>query len=114
VRKLGPPSRGPPIVVVQDATEPFSALNRSIHSGAVGQLLDQLVVEPLVIALQVVVLLVLLDGLAKVALAQWDDLGQTLGFDGQNKPFCVCIQIWAPRRQLDRLHAGRLENLPGE
>jgi hypothetical protein len=74
VRKLGPPSRGPPIVVVQDATEPFSALNRSIHSGAAGQLLDQLVVETLVIALQVVVLRVFLDGLAKVALAQWDDV----------------------------------------
>jgi hypothetical protein len=109
------------VIVVQDTAKPLPALNRSIHTGAVGQLLDQLVVEPLlvdfvtlhgvavqrqhlVIALQVVVLRVLLHGLAKVTLAQRNDLGQTLGFDGMHKPLCICVQIGAPRREFHCLH----------
>ncbi len=72
VPKLGPPSRGPPVIVVQNTTEPLPTLNRGIHPGAVDQLLDQLIVEPLVIAFNVIVLRVLLHGLAKVTLAQRD------------------------------------------
>ncbi len=70
VPKLSPPSGGPPVIVVQNTTEPLPTLNRSIHPGAVDQPLDQLIVEPLVIALHVVMLRVLLHGLAKVPLAQ--------------------------------------------
>ncbi len=72
-------------LVAQDAAEPFSALDCTVSVWVAGLLLDQLIVESLVIALQVVVLRVLLHGLAKVTLAQWDDLGQTLGFGGENK-----------------------------
>jgi hypothetical protein len=72
VPKLSPPSRDPPLIVVQDATKPLPALDSSIHAGSVGQLLDQLVVKPLVIALQMGVLRVLLHSLAKVTLAQRD------------------------------------------
>ncbi len=56
VPKHGRPSRGPPIVIVQDATEPFSALDCAVHVAFVDQPIDQLVVEPLVIALKMVVL----------------------------------------------------------
>jgi hypothetical protein len=51
---------------------------------------------------------VLLNGLAEVALAQRNDLRQTLRFDGTNKPFCICVQIGAPRGKSHRLHTGRL------
>ncbi len=74
VPKLGPPSRGPSVVVVQNTTKPFSAGNGAVHLGSGGHLLDQLVVKPLVIALLMVVLRVFLHGLAKVTLAQGDDL----------------------------------------
>jgi len=74
VPKLGPPSRGPPVVVVQNTTKPLSAVNRAVHIGSVDQLLDQFVVESLVIALLMVVLRVVRHGPAKVTLAQGDDL----------------------------------------
>ena len=66
----------------------------------------------LVIALKVVMLCVFLHGFPKVALAQRDDLGQTLGFDGTNESLRVSIQIGASHRQLHCLHAGGLEKLP--
>jgi hypothetical protein len=66
------------VIVVEDTTEPFPALDCTVSVWAVDRLLDQLVVEPLVIAFEMVVLRIFLDGLAKVALAQRDDLGQTL------------------------------------
>jgi len=43
----------------------------------------------LVIALKVVMLCVFLHGFPKVALAQRDDLGQALGFDGANESLRV-------------------------
>jgi hypothetical protein len=66
------------MIVFEDTTEPLSTVNRAALIDRTTRFLDQLIVEPLVIALQVVVLRVFLDGLAKVALARWDDLGQTL------------------------------------
>ncbi len=66
------------MIVFEDATEPLSTVNLVARNDRTARLLDQLVVEPLVIALQVVVLRMFLDGLAKVTLAQWDDLRQTL------------------------------------
>jgi hypothetical protein len=80
------------MIVFEDTTEPFSAVNRAALIDRTARFLDQLVVEPLVIALQVVVLRIFLDGLAKVTLAQWDDLPQTLGFDGKNKPYIVLLR----------------------
>ena len=70
--------RGPPMVEIEDASESFSTVDGTVHIGPVARLLDELVVEPLVVALKVVMLRVLLHGFSKVALAQWDDLGQTL------------------------------------
>ncbi len=55
VRKFSPPSRGPPVIVFEDTTEPFSALDYTVYVAVVDQLLDQLVVEPPMIAYQVVV-----------------------------------------------------------
>jgi hypothetical protein len=69
---------GPPMIVFEDTTEPLSTVNRTALIDRTARILDQLVVEPLVIALQRVVLRVFLHGLAKVTLAQWDNLGQTL------------------------------------
>ncbi len=100
------------MVVIQNTTEPLTAADCTINAVPVGQLLDQLVVEPLVIALQVVVLGVFLDGPAKVALAQRDDLGQTLGFDGMHKPLCICVQIRAPSGQSHCLHTRWLQDFP--
>ena len=66
------------MIEFEDSTKPLSTFNRAGLTDRMARLLDQLILEPLVIALQVVVLRVFLDGLAKVALAQWNDLGQTL------------------------------------
>ncbi len=66
------------MAMIQDAAEPLSALDCTVRVETVGRLLDELVIETLVVALKVVVVCVLLHGLAKVALAQRDDLCQTL------------------------------------
>ena len=68
------------MIVFEDTTEPLSTVNRIAHIDRTARILDQLVVEPLVIALKMVVLRVFLHGLAKVTLAQCDDPSQTLGF----------------------------------
>jgi len=49
VPKLGPPLRGPPVVVVQNTTKLHSAVNRAVHIGSVDPLLEQFVVESLVV-----------------------------------------------------------------
>ncbi len=59
----------------EDSTKPFPVLNDAVKIGLDARFLDQLIIEPLVISLQVVVLRVFLNGLAKVALAQWDSRG---------------------------------------
>ena len=61
---------GPPVIVFEDSTEPLATLDSAALTDRTARFLDQLIVEALVIALQVVVLRIFLDGLAKVALAQ--------------------------------------------
>ena len=82
VPKLSPSSRSPPIVLFEDTSQPFLTLDDTVHIGSVARLLNQLVAPPLVIALEVIVLRVFFHGFSKVALAQWNDLGQALGLDG--------------------------------
>jgi hypothetical protein len=86
-------------------------LDGTVRIGLVAQLLNQLVAETLVIALKVVMLRVFLHGFSKVALAQRDELGQTLGFGGANEALRVSVQIGASHRKLHCLHAGGLEKL---
>jgi len=76
---LSPLLRGPPIIVFEDTSQPFLTLDGTVPIGLVARLLNRLVVETLVIALTMVMLCVFLHGFPKVALAQRDDLGQTLG-----------------------------------
>jgi hypothetical protein len=55
---------------------------------------------------------VFLHGFPKVALAQRNDLGQTLGLDGANESLRVGVQVGASRRELHCLDAARIEKLP--
>ena len=57
------------MVVIQDATEPLSTVDGTINAGPVDRLLDQFIVEPLVIALQMVVLRVFLHGPRQIQIA---------------------------------------------
>ena len=111
VPKLSPSSRSPPIVVFEDTSQPFLTLGDTVHIGSVARLLNQFVAPPLVIALEVIVLRVFFHGFSKVALAQWNDLGQALGLDGANKSLRIRIQIGASRGKFHCLHAGGLEKL---
>jgi hypothetical protein len=56
VPKLGPSSRCLPVVVVQNTPKPFSAVDDALQIGPIDQPLDQFVVQPLVVALQMVAL----------------------------------------------------------
>ena len=70
VPKISPSSRGPPIVVFEDTSQPFLTLGDTVHIGSVARLLNQFVAPPLVIALEVIVLRVFFHGFSKVALAR--------------------------------------------
>ncbi len=87
------PLRGPPVVVVQDSTQPFSSSDIATRVGRATSILDQLVLEPLMIALDVVVLGVCLHGRPKVTLAEWNDLGQAFGLDRENESLRIRIQV---------------------
>ena len=78
VRKFSPPLCRAPIIVFEDTPQPFSTADGTGHVRVVSGVLDQPIVETLVIALKVVVLGVLVQGVAKVAFAQRYDLGETL------------------------------------
>ena len=97
--KVGPRSCCPPIVL-EDTPEPFLALDCAVHVGLFARRFNQLVAPTLVIALHVVVLRVFPHGFPKMALAQRDDLIETLGADGENESLRVRIQVGAARREL--------------
>ena len=56
--------RSPPVVIVEHPAQPFMAHNGGMHLDRAVPFLDQLIVEPLVIALGVVVRRVLLHSVA--------------------------------------------------
>ena len=93
--------RSPPFVVVENSAQPFMALNSRIHVDHTVRLLDQPIVEPLVIPLEVVMLRVLPHSVAQMLLSQRDDLGQALGLAGANESLRVGIQI---RASCGKLH----------
>jgi hypothetical protein len=109
---LSPPSRRPSIVVLENTAESFPTLDAAVNVEFVPPILDQLVLETLVITLKVIVLRVFLHGRPKVALAEWDDLGQTLGLDGANESLRVGIQVGTAGWKLHRPHTGGSENFP--
>jgi hypothetical protein len=58
---------GPPIVVVQNPSQPFTALNIATPVGRAALVIDQFVSDPLMIALNVAMLGVFHHGLAYLA-----------------------------------------------
>ena len=93
------------VVVVQDAAETFATRNRRSRVGVlVGRPRDgrdQPIVQPLVIAFEVVVLDELRDREAKVALTEGNELAQALGLDREYKAFRKCV------RKSSQLHTER-------
>jgi hypothetical protein len=63
------------------------------------------VAQALVIALGVVVLHELVHDGAQVSLAKGDNVPQALVLDRPNKPFGIGVEVRAPRRQAQQLHA---------
>src|SRR6266478_1860029 len=70
---------------------------------------DQLVVEPLMIALVMIMGEVLLDRIIQGAFPEHDHLREGLLLDGAHEPFAVGVEIRTPRGQDDRFSTTRLE-----
>ena len=94
--RVGPRSCGPAIVL-EDTSEPFPALDCAVCVGLFAQRFNQLVAPALVIALRVVVLRVFPHDFTKMALAQRDDLIETLGSDGENESAQGEFNAWSFR-----------------
>ena len=105
------------IVEVQDAAEAFTTRDRRIGVGVlVGRRCDrrdQPIVEPLVIALEMIVLGELRDREAEVAFTERNKLVEAFGFDREREPFGDGIQVGALRRQLEARDAGSAEDSHG-
>ena len=70
----------------------------AVHIGGAAPVIDQLVSEPLMIPLDVVVLHVLLHRVAQMTFAQRDNLGQALGLDRLDESFRIGVQVRAGAR----------------
>jgi hypothetical protein len=81
------------MVEAQQTTEAVSPRHRCVVVGGCGERRDQPVVEPLVIALEMVVLYQLVDGETKMSLAERSQLVQALTLDRQHETFGESIQI---------------------
>ena len=75
------------IVVSQQATEPLPAHNVAFVATDFVPRLDDLIVEPLVIAFFVVVVQIRVHGATQGLFAEEDHAGKTLGFDAEVKSF---------------------------
>src|SRR5450432_3292048 len=52
------------------------------------------------------------NGPPKMGLPKWNDPIEAFALDGQDKSLRIGVQVWAPRRQQERLHPCRSQRLP--
>ncbi len=72
---------------------------------------NQPIAEALVISFEMIMLDELSNDVAQVALAQRNELVQTLGLDGEHKPFGDGVQVRAARRQAHGGHAAGAQDV---
>ena len=92
-----PRLRRVPVVSLQQATQALAALDRAIPRRRCVRFRRPTVVQPLVRALQVVMLDVLLDDVPNLALAEENDLVQALSLGGSYPRLAEGIQVRTPR-----------------
>ena len=93
------------VVEVQEPAEPFAPKDGRVVVRRRGRCRDQVVLEALMVALDVVVLDELDDRAPKVPLAKRDHLAQALRLDRQDEALRVCVQVGTASGQLDARHA---------
>ena len=64
------------------------------------------------VPLAVIVGEVFSNGPPKMGLPEWNDPIEAFALDGQDKSLRIGVQVWAPRRQQQRLHACPSQHLP--
>lgn len=100
-------SRGP-VVGPEQAAKALAARN-SIDWLRLCLAVDQPVAQALVVAFEVVVRRVLLDGTAQMTLTDRHDLREAFLFDRPHEALGVCVEVRAGERKPDRLDPGRTE-----
>src|SRR5215471_7367468 len=97
------------MIVAQQATEAVSPHHVPYLTTTYPFWRDESVVEPLVIALCMIVGQVLVDHIIQGAFTQYDHLVEGLLLDGAHESFAVSIQIRTARWQEERFHPTALE-----
>ncbi len=100
------------MVEAQQPAESFTPRHRRVVVGGCGEWRDQPVVEPLVVALHVIMLDELADSEAEVPLTERDQPVQALALDGQHEALGEGVEIWAMCRQLHASDACRTQDVP--
>ena len=94
------------MVRAEESSESLATLN-AIHRLGLGRSIDQPIAESLMVAIQVVVRDIFVDGVPQVQLADGDDLREALLFDRTHESLRVRVEIRTLRRQPNRLDARR-------
>ncbi len=105
-------SRGDSRVEGKHAAEPFASADASDGRGRIAGGEGDDVAQALVVALGVVVLHELAHDGAQMTFAEGNDVPEALLLDRPNKPLGVGVEVRAPRRQAQQLHARGFEQAP--
>ncbi len=105
-------SSGASMVVLQESAQPLTALDRPI-SGSRGCPLGERddVAETLMVSFPVIVDEIRFESPTERGLPEQDHPGETLRLYREHEPFRVGVQVRALWGQLDRFHAGRLQDI---
>src|ERR1700722_12740353 len=109
---IAPDSRGVSLVEREHATEPFASADTANGRDGIGGGEGDDVAQALVVALGVVVLHKVAEHGAQMTFAEGDNVPEALVLDGPNEPLGVGVQVRAPRREAQQLHAGNVQQGP--
>src|SRR4029453_10065992 len=97
------------MIIAEQSTEAFSPYHIARLTTDFSLRRNGLVIEPLMIALSMIVGEVLVDHMIERAFTQHDHPSQGLFLDGAHEPFAVRVEVRTPWRQEDGLHLAVLE-----
>ena len=100
------------VVIVQEATEPFTTVHRTIGVKLHKLRSDDFVLESLMVSLLVIMFSELRNRFSQGRFPKQDQVVQTRLLDRTNETFGISIQVGRPRREPQGFHTSASQGLP--